>query len=195
AIPPELDQPRRDAERSMEVLVCSAALAGIPHQPLLEKGATGIVFPEMIEKHQIDLVVIATHGRSGLTKLVLGSVAEEIFRSVTCPVLTIGPGVQHKQIAEGVLGHVLFATDLSSTAIHALPYAVALAVDYRARLTLVHVVEEVATIPLYYRERALRDAREEMDAMAATIPALGGEPDTMVLARTPAETILELASD
>ena len=46
---------------------------------------------EAIRKEQIDLLVLGTRGRTGLTKLVLGSVAEELFRRAPCPVLTVGP--------------------------------------------------------------------------------------------------------
>jgi nucleotide-binding universal stress UspA family protein len=40
----------------------------------------------------IDLIVMATHGRTGLTQLLLGSVAEQVLRSAPCPVLTIRGG-------------------------------------------------------------------------------------------------------
>jgi nucleotide-binding universal stress UspA family protein len=42
-------------------------------------------------KHQVDLIVLATHGRSGLSHLLLGSVAEKLVRIATCPVLTVHP--------------------------------------------------------------------------------------------------------
>lgn len=42
-------------------------------------------------EHQIDLIVIGTHGRSGLTHLLLGSSAEKLVRLATCPVLTVHP--------------------------------------------------------------------------------------------------------
>jgi nucleotide-binding universal stress UspA family protein len=42
-------------------------------------------------KHDIDLIVLATHGRTGLTHVVMGSVAESVVRSAPCPVLTVRP--------------------------------------------------------------------------------------------------------
>jgi|MudIll2142460700_1097286.scaffolds.fasta_scaffold1085415_1 nucleotide-binding universal stress UspA family protein len=42
-------------------------------------------------KHEIDLIVMATHGRSGLAHVLLGSVAEKVVRKAPCPVLTIKP--------------------------------------------------------------------------------------------------------
>jgi len=49
--------------------------------------ATGIV--EYAQDHQIDLIVLGTHGRSGMSHLFVGSVAEHVVRLATCPVLTI----------------------------------------------------------------------------------------------------------
>jgi nucleotide-binding universal stress UspA family protein len=43
-------------------------------------------------KHQIDLVVMTTHGRSGLSHLLMGSIAERVLRAAPCPVLVIRPG-------------------------------------------------------------------------------------------------------
>ena len=48
---------------------------------------------DIVEEQQVDLLVLGTHGRLGLKKLVLGSEAETIFRQASCPVLTVGPHV------------------------------------------------------------------------------------------------------
>jgi nucleotide-binding universal stress UspA family protein len=42
-------------------------------------------------KHQIDLIVLATHGRSGLAHVLMGSVSESVVRTARCPVLTVRP--------------------------------------------------------------------------------------------------------
>ena len=55
---------------------------GIPHSTLIEK----------TKENDIDLVIIATHGRKGLAHALLGSVAEKVVRSAACPVLTVRPG-------------------------------------------------------------------------------------------------------
>jgi nucleotide-binding universal stress UspA family protein len=52
----------------------------------------GVDFREIIDyatKHNIDLIAMATHGRSGLAHVLLGSVAEKVVRKAPCPVLTI----------------------------------------------------------------------------------------------------------
>jgi nucleotide-binding universal stress UspA family protein len=55
---------------------------------------TGIVFVEIIDyikEENIDLVVLGTHGRSGIEHILIGSVAEKVVRKSPCPVLTIRP--------------------------------------------------------------------------------------------------------
>ena len=100
-------------------------------EPFLRKGPHASVFADMVRTLNIDMVVTATHGRGGLKKLLLGSVAEEIFRSVACPVLTVGPDVTNRDLTRGELFEVLCAIDSSGSS-HALANAAALASDYHA---------------------------------------------------------------
>lgn len=194
-LPPELDELRFHAAHAMDAFVRSAPLAGIRYEVVLARGETETVFEEMVKKHEIDLVVIATHGRAGLKKLLLGSVAEEIFRSVHCPVLTVGPDVKHNEIAGGRLQQVLYACDFTAASLHALPHALALAANYGARLSCVHVIEEITSLPQYYREQALRDARYELEKLVPPNAGLACEPQMIVHTGQPAEKIVELARD
>jgi nucleotide-binding universal stress UspA family protein len=93
-----------------------------------------------IAGQHIDLIVTGTHGRTGVPKLLLGSVAEEVFRRSPIPVLTVGPHVHpgNESIAQDSC--VLFATDFSSGSEAAAPYAFSLAEESRARLILLHVM-------------------------------------------------------
>jgi len=92
-----------------------------------------------IRAHKTDLIVIGTHGRTGVAKILLGSIAEEIFRTVSCPVLTVGP---HSDPAKSSFQRILFATDFASEAPVAAAYAVSLAQEFQASLTMMHVVQE-----------------------------------------------------
>ncbi|HEU5337642.1 MAG TPA: universal stress protein [Terriglobales bacterium] len=195
AMPRELDELRYRAERAMDTFVRAAPLASVRYEVVLEKGETGAVFNDVVAKHAIDLAVIATHGRAGLRRLLMGSVAEGIFRAVPCPVLTIGPDVTHSEIADGKLRQVIYASDLSAAALHALPYAAALAAEYHAHLSCMHVIEEITNIPLYYRERALRDAREELEKLMPANSGLACEPQIIVVTGDPAEKVLQLAHE
>ena len=93
-IPPRtyeaLDQnARQHARRQLVALGTRARKAGVRATMLLLDGSSHEQIPRAVRRMRADLVVIGTHGRTGLTKVLLGSVAERVIRLVSCPVLTI----------------------------------------------------------------------------------------------------------
>jgi nucleotide-binding universal stress UspA family protein len=56
---------------------------------LLVEGDAGAAILDVARDEKVDMIVLATHGRTGLTRLLLGSVAEYVIRHATCPVLTL----------------------------------------------------------------------------------------------------------
>lgn len=61
---------------------------------ITRKAVTGIAVEEIVKyatEHEIDLIIVGTHGRTGLFRLLLGSVAEKVVRLASCPVLTVHP--------------------------------------------------------------------------------------------------------
>jgi len=62
----------------------------------LLEGDPAVVIVETAQETDADLIVMGTHGRAGLTRLVMGSVAEEVLRHAPCPVLTIREPVTEK---------------------------------------------------------------------------------------------------
>ena len=109
------------------------------------------VYQEIIsfaEEKEIDLIVIGTHGRSGLSHLLLGSVAEKVVRYAPCPVLTIGRQTVERPVSLEVK-NILVPVDFSTYSAEALKYAVAVGETYAARLHLLYVVEE-PTYPAFY---------------------------------------------
>ncbi len=119
-------------------------LQKLPHEVLMPIGKIAPALAQVIEERKIDLLVLGTHGRSGVGKLFLGSVAEEVFRRAPCPVLTVGPHVCSKLEDEIHFQHILFATDFSDNSLAELAYAVSLAEEDQAKLTYLHVVEQPA---------------------------------------------------
>jgi nucleotide-binding universal stress UspA family protein len=69
-----------------EVLPTDPAV-GFEHRLLIGSPATGIV--HLAEKENVDMIVMPTHGRTGVLRLLMGSVAEEVVRKAKCPVLTV----------------------------------------------------------------------------------------------------------
>ena len=101
-----------------------------------------------------DLLVMGTHGRGGLDRLVLGSVAEKVLRKAQCPVLTVPPqGADAPAEISVLLERILCPVDFSDSSMKALTYAVSLAQESDAQLLLMHVVE---ALPLWDAEMANR---------------------------------------
>ena len=81
-------------------------------QPLLSRCDFETAMSHWISQHGIDLIVVGTHGRRGVQRLLLGSTSEMVLHNATCPVLTIGPYVEAPRIFSLKLENILFATDL-----------------------------------------------------------------------------------
>ena len=145
------------------------------------------VLAALIKEKGIDLIVLGTHGRRGLKKLVLGSVAEQVFRLASCPVLTVGPRAMHKGAEDANFKTILFATDFYSGSQHALAYAVAMARANHSHLVLLHAVSNSLEVP----DLALAGQRVAELISAETMHEL--KPEIIAAAGSAAETILKVA--
>jgi len=147
---------RQAAEQGVADILISGKLRGVPHEVLLYEGGLWPTVERLITEHGIDLVVVGTHGRGQFKKMLLGSVAEEVFRQADCAVLTIGPRTETQVPHEVKLQNILFATDFGPGAARAAQYAFSLAQEHGARLTVLHVAEEA----LAYTEEQLDRLRK-----------------------------------
>jgi len=184
----------RKAQSQMEVAETSEVLDGISHELLVEQGPLESVLARVIEDRNISMLVLGTRGRGGFKKLLLGSVAEEIFRIAQCPVLTVGPAESPALRSHGCFQSILFATDFSQGSLRALPYAVGLAKESRSMLTLMHVVEEGSVMALYLHERMLADARQRLKELVIQHAIdVSPQPEIAVVSGYPADEILRTA--
>lgn len=174
-----------------------AQLVGVPHEMVVERG-TGIwpALEQAIKDYDIDLIVLGTHGRTGAEKLLLGSVAEEVFRRSRVPVLTIGPAAHSGLHAAARFHRVLYATDFSKESLAAAPYAISLAQENQARLILLHVMKEPET-PLSEREAQdlLSNAMYQLHETVPPSAELWCTAEAVVQIGNPAERILETAKE
>lgn len=81
---------KEEAQRQLTALANS--ITDLPVETRVLVGAPGLSIIAVAENCQTDLIVMGTQGRSGLSRLLLGSVAEHVLRHAPCPVLTIKPG-------------------------------------------------------------------------------------------------------
>ncbi len=141
AIPPGSRERRRlEAEQQMKHLGETVQLHALNHHLVVEQGRVSEVLETAMQREKVDLLVLGTHGRGGLKKLALGSVAEEVLRLTSHPVLTVGPHVPPLGSGNAELKRILFATDFGPTAAKAFPYALSLAEGYQAKLVLLHMI-------------------------------------------------------
>jgi nucleotide-binding universal stress UspA family protein len=147
---------RQAAQEGFTDILISGKLRGVPHEVLMEEGNVWPTLEKLIAEHEIDLVVAGTHGRGKVQKILIGSVAEEIFRQADTPVLTVGPAVKGENRREVELNNILFATDFGTGAERAAAYAFSLAQEHAAQLTLLHVIESSAA----YTEESVARQRE-----------------------------------
>ena len=116
------------------------------------------------EANSIDLLVVGSHGRHGLAKLALGSVAEWAIRRLMYPVLVAGP-MCDKTFRP--FKSIVLATDFSQQTSRSVQYASSLAQDYNARLTVMHVLPPSGTPE--------DQARNELSAVAKLRELLPGD--------------------
>ena len=150
--PPEeratkLQQARELTEKELERLLEAARQKHIPCQSLIGEGAIWVALQDMIHQNGIDLIIVGTHGRRGLGKLLLGSVAEEVFRMAPCPVLSVGPKTSGTPSRDVELNHILYPVEFAPDISRAAAYAVSLAEEYRAKLTLMKILEKTVASP------------------------------------------------
>jgi nucleotide-binding universal stress UspA family protein len=142
-----LQEARRFTHHNMARLLSPGRQKGISCQRLVGEGAIWDVLLDMIHQNGIDLTVVGTHGRRGLRKLLLGSVAEEVFRMAPCPVLTIGPKTSEAPSRDVPLGHILYPLEFFPDSSEAAAYAISLAEEYQAKLTFMKVFAERVAPP------------------------------------------------
>lgn len=105
-----------------------------------------------VDDHDVDLAVLGTHGRRGLRRLLLGSVAEEVLRTVSCPVLTVR--AEEGPTPAWNVETILAPVDFSEASEQAVLHAKELALTYGARIILLHAVEEAVYPSAYGMEMA-----------------------------------------
>jgi nucleotide-binding universal stress UspA family protein len=80
---------RADAEKRLKALLAVARRSGVRAQGLLLRGAPHEALTKAARRHRADLMILGTHGRTGIARFFVGSVASRVVATAPCPVLTI----------------------------------------------------------------------------------------------------------
>jgi nucleotide-binding universal stress UspA family protein len=135
----------QEGERIVETAADRASERGVTTLTDVVQGDPDATIVDVADRSGTDLVVMATHGRRGIERILLGSVTERVLDATTTPVLTITPSEHEEGDATAAYTYppsdVLVGIDGSRAAALALREAAALARATGARLHLCHVVE------------------------------------------------------
>ncbi len=148
-----------------------ADLRTVRHKEIVFLGTPSDAIRSAGQVNNIDLLVLGSHGRRGLAKLALGSVAEWAIRRLDYPVLVAGP-VCDKTFHP--IRSIVLATDFSQEALRSVQYASSLAEDYNATLTVVNVLSRAST-----REEQSRNELSSMKKLRELLPSGCGECRTL----------------
>lgn len=182
----------------------------VPVEPSIREGLPSTEILDHATAMDADLLVLGTHGRSGLDRLVLGSVAEKVLRKATCPVLTVPHNLPDAVPAAPVLfKHVLCPVDFSDCSLHALNYAMSLAQEADGQLIVMHTMYGLEDSPdlfdtvltddrlslAEFRHRREEEIQQRLkDAVPETVAAYC-QVETLVSRGKPGREILRIARE
>jgi nucleotide-binding universal stress UspA family protein len=196
-VPPSLvlPTPEQDSQEAAKQLgrQLEKHLAGVPQEVVIGHGETWSTLSALIEKNNIDLVVMSTHGRTGLGKALLESVAETVFRQCPCPVLTVGPKAASRLDQPVETKEILYATDFTPEARSAAAYAISIAQEHQAHLVLLHVIEPPKAGDLAHGREFVSSTMQLLRDLVPPEAELWCKPEHVVEYGPPADNILKVA--
>jgi nucleotide-binding universal stress UspA family protein len=194
----------QDARERMQSI--ASRLKNIPHHTYVREGELWDRLSDIIRTQEIDLLVVGTHARTGVEKLVLGSKAEEILRQAPCPVLIVGPNIAGRAKLTAIqsadanlppveisLRQIVYATDFSPESLAAAPFATSLAQEFQSKVTLLHVLGKYTELDRQPRPSEL--ALQRLEKLVPEEARLWCSPRPVVQFGPPAECILQEAQD
>jgi nucleotide-binding universal stress UspA family protein len=169
-------------------------LGSIPHELVITDGDVRITLLNFVQQENIDLIVVGTHGRTGLGRVLLGSMAEAIVREAPCPVLTVRPRILQNETWTPKITEILCATDLTPISGAGTRYAVSMAQENHSRLTILHVQPKPKAGGLPKSEEHVTLTLRRLQELVPNGAELWCEPHCMVEEGDATDKILEVAA-
>jgi nucleotide-binding universal stress UspA family protein len=186
---------KRKATEVEPAVVGSGILVGHPAEGILDYA----------DKEDVDLIVMATHGRTGIKRWALGSIADKVVRAATHPVLLVRANINiHKEVS---LGNILVPLDGSKQSETVLPYIENLASKLKSNVILLHVIEQpyhvyagtegVVEVPYTKEELKVKkeDAENYLERVGEALAGKDVKASNLVEVGKPAEEIVKLAQE
>jgi nucleotide-binding universal stress UspA family protein len=191
-----------DANAQLEDLTGNQPVAW---EPLITVGKPADEIARAVEEKEIDLVITATRGRSGLKRIILGSVTERLMRTLACPLLVMS-SPEHDPVGtadrEFKLKKILVGCDFSPDSGQAFNHGLSLAQEFQSELHLAHVIEPPAQPDLLKGETSVTfEIREDYrdlltNKLKDMVPEEAGNwctPQTSLLEGQPYEELVNYA--
>jgi len=146
----------------LQKLARRAKSKNVSVQPLVRVGDVDMEIRSVATSYKTDFIVMGTHGRHGFEQWFLGSVTERLLRKLPVPLLTMSES--KAKFVPTAIRRILVATDFSEGTPNAIAYALSMAREYHAKVTLMHVLNDIdADISGRYREPLIRSIRSELE--------------------------------
>ena len=183
-----------EAETKMQRETLLKSFPDLQPKVLIQEGGLWSTLLSVVEENKIDFIVLGTRGRSGIGKFFLGSIAEEIFRRAPCAVMTVGPRSAGESARKGKISEIVYATNFSTESVPAASYALSLAQEFQAHLTLLHVIGDQDPDDLVHSRELVKSSEFLLRNLIPSAAELWCEPGFAVEQGSPAEKILEVAN-
>lgn len=203
-----LEQLRKQAVQQLDELVNLPALAALSAQSRITPGMPSQQIKKMAKERDTDLVVLGTHGWTGLEHVLLGSTAERVVRDAPCPMLTVrlprargAPREPPTGMGPVAVQRLLVPVDFSDCSLEALEYAVQVGKQFKAVVTILHVLEPVSygldfTLRHAGEDRQVRNRVEScLSEFARLLVSQGLTTQHEVRGGTPRDSILDCARE
>ena len=202
--PPDYESEVKDAEQALEQLAGSLLPEAAVSTRVIIGRSVAKSAASYAAEHEADLIAISTHGRTGIRRLAMGSVAEEILRRSAVPVLCF-PDREANGAPRTNIDHILLTTDLSGEALRPFEPVLELAEFLKSRVTVLHVLPVLQAIPYGAPlappvsppdlPQSLAKARSSVEEQCSSLE-YGVDPSIEVLSHEdPARGIVEYASE
>lgn len=170
--------------------------AGARVKAVVRIGSPLGVILDVAEEEKATLIAIATHGATGLARLLMGSVAEALLRKTPIPVLVVRPFYSYELVPAGgpefrPIRNILYPVDGSERSTDALPGVLQLADLFESRIVLLRVLEPKKGKPAPRAER--EEAEAQLKSLSSMIEKQGVETSCMLETGEAVEQILKAA--
>jgi nucleotide-binding universal stress UspA family protein len=180
-----------------EAVVPAEVRAFVPVEIKVVVGEPASAIAPAAKRSGADLILMATHGRSGLAHLLMGSVTQAVLRSIPVPVFALRVGQGERPLTE--VQRILWATDLSPVSEGAWRYAVTLADVFSAEVILLHAVhpdelpwldDQPVPTPGSWLEQHLAPLDRELEQRQGAVEKRGLGARRKIVVGVPAEVIV-----